>query len=70
MFRLMFLVVLVASPAIADDAPTVTLTRDQLQKIVEAESARAVGEYISNEKRAAAKDAYEIVRKAFEAPAK
>ena len=50
--------------------PTVLLTKEQLTAIIQAENARAVANYIADEKRAAAKDAYEVVRKAFEAPAK
>jgi len=56
---------LLASPAFAADAPTVTLTQEQLQRLINAEAAKSVAQFVAQEKSAAAKDVYEALEKAF-----
>ena len=58
---------LIATPyAMADEQPKAAcLNQDQLNRLVQSESAKAVAQFVAQEKSAAAKDAYEIVQKAF-----
>ncbi len=56
---------LLASPALAADAPTVTLTQDQLSRLIQSEQAKAVANYASQAEAAKAKDVYDAVQKAF-----
>ena len=55
-----------AYPAMAaEEQPKACLTQDQINKLVTSESAKAIAQFVAQEKSAAAKDAYEIVQKAF-----
>lgn len=70
-FKYTILVVFVSSSALAEDAPpTVTLTQDQLTRLIQAENAKAVGAYAAQTAQATAKDAYDAVQKAFASPQK
>lgn len=76
---LMAALVLATSSAFATEpAPTVTLTQPELQAIIQAETTKALGNYIATQEEMKAKGAYSKVQSAFapktppkpEAPAK
>ena len=65
MKKIAILALLISSPAFADNAPTVTLTQDELQSIIRTEIMKAM----ANSEAEKAKSTYAKVNSAF-APAK
>lgn len=57
--------ILYAHGVCAAPAPTVSLTQDQLSRLLQAENTKAIANYIVREKAAIAADVYRDIRKAF-----
>ncbi len=64
LFTLTF-ALLAAGAALAEDAPTVTLTQAELQSLIQAENAKAVAAYIVRQESDQAKASYAKVEAAF-----
>lgn len=66
MKKLVFLGLLISSPAFADNPPTVTLTQEELTALIKAESNKAVYNYLAKQDADKAQSAYDKIHSSFQ----